>query len=175
MAHLAGSRSAVEFGPGQPLLLINGQLRIYDQDTDVLRQLKRGNVAPLVQLAWEGAERGCQVVDILLDHFELDEVELLPQVVRAVDQALGCPLSIDSRNPAAIERALENYAGKALLNSIIYEAEGIDQLIPLVTRYNMAVVAMLVDDVRIPETWQERLILAKKNCADNRCRRNITR
>jgi 5-methyltetrahydrofolate--homocysteine methyltransferase len=162
MTRLAGSRSTVEFGPGRPLLLINDQLRIYDQDAEVLRQLKRGNFAPLVQLALEGDEHGCQMVDILLDHFELDEAELLPQVVNAIDQALGCPLSIDSRNPAAIDRALENYTGKALLNSITYEAEVLDLLIPLVTKYNMAVVAMLVDDVRIPETWQERLFLAKK-------------
>jgi len=105
---------------------------------------------------------GCQAVDILVDHHQLNEAELLRQVFRAVDEALGCPISIDSRNVEAIERAVDGYPGKVLLNSITYEQDLLDQLIPLVVKYKMAVVAMLVDDVYLPETWQERLAIARK-------------
>ena len=162
MTKLIGSRSSVEFGPGLPVLLINDQLRVYDQDETVLEQLQAGNSDALVQLALEGAKHGCRAVDLLIDHYTLDEAELLPLVVQAVDEALGCPISLDSRNATAIDRAMQGYSGKAMLNSIVYEKEVLDDLLPLVTRYNMAVVAMLVDDVHIPETWQDRLAIAHK-------------
>ena len=162
MTKLIGTQSSVEFGPGLPVLLINDQLRVYDQDEAVLAQLQTGNCDPLVQLALEGAKYGCRAVDLLIDHYILDEAELLPLVVQAIDEALGCPISLDSRNAAAIDRALEGYSGKALLNSIVYEQEILDDLLPLVVKHKMAVVAMLVDDVHIPETWQARLALAHK-------------
>ncbi len=162
MTKLIGTKSSVEFGPGLPLLLINDQLRVYDQSEAVLAELQSGNCAYLVQLALEGAEQGCRAVDLLIDHHSLDEAELLPLVLKAVDEALGCPISIDSRNPSAIDHALEGYAGKALLNSIVYEKEVLDELLPLVVKHKMAVIAMLVDDVHIPESWQERLAVARK-------------
>jgi 5-methyltetrahydrofolate--homocysteine methyltransferase len=162
MTKLIGTRNSVEFGPDLPILLINDQLRVYDQDEAVLAALKRGDCTPLVELAREGEAHGCQAVDILIDHHELDESELLPQAVQAIDQAIGCPLSIDSRSAAAIDRAMAGYPGKAMLNSIVYEPELLADLLPLVVKYKMAVVAMLLDDVTIPETWQERLAIARK-------------
>jgi 5-methyltetrahydrofolate--homocysteine methyltransferase len=135
---------------------------VYDQSEAVFAALSAGDVSPLVQLGHEGEAHGCQMVDLLIDHHQLEEADLLPQVFRAVDEALGCPIAIDSRNPEAIERAVDGYGGKALLNSITYEQEMLDSLLPPVVKYNMAVVAMLVDDVQVPETWQERLAIAHK-------------
>ena len=157
-----GTRTSVEFGPGRPLLLINDQLRVYDQQPLVLASLRTGDVTPLVQLAITGAQQGCRAVDLLLDHPELGEREMLPLAVRAVDQALGCPFSLDTRNVVAIERVLDGYAGKAMLNPIVCEQPVLAALLPLVQKHRMVVVAMLVDDVRIPGTWQERLSIARR-------------
>jgi 5-methyltetrahydrofolate--homocysteine methyltransferase len=57
---------------------------------------------------------------------------------------------------------MDGYSGKALLNSIVYEREVLDRLLPLVVKHKMVVIAMLLDDVTIPETWQERLAIARK-------------
>jgi 5-methyltetrahydrofolate--homocysteine methyltransferase len=162
MTQLIGTRSSVEFGPGRPVLLINDQIRVYDHTPQVLAELAAGRCDTLVQLAREGAAAGCQAVDILIDHPALVEADVLPQVVQAVDAALGCPISLDSRNPLAIERALDGYAGKALLNSISGERELLATLAPLAVKHRLAVVAMLVDDVQVPQTWQERLAVARK-------------
>ncbi len=162
MTKLIGTRSAVEFGPGLPILLINDQVRVYDQDPAILDELKGGRCQRIVQLARDGASRGCRAVDLLVDHPGLDEAECLPLVFRAVDQALGCPISIDSRNPDAIERALDGYPGKPLLNSVAYEPGLLSRLLPLAVKYRTAVVAMLVDEARIPHTWRGRLGVARK-------------
>lgn len=162
MTKLTGTASQVEFGPGLPILLINDQLRVYDQDPIILEELRAGHCGRLVQLAQQGASRGCRAVDVLIDHPALDEAERLSLVFRAVDQALGCPISIDSRNPTAIERTLAGYPGKPLLNSIAYEPDLLARMLPLVAKYKTAVVAMLVDHVSIPQTWQARIAVAHK-------------
>ena len=161
MTRLSGSRHDVEFGPGLPTLLINDQLRVYDQTPEILAELRAGRCDALVRLAQAGMTAGCAAVDILIDHPELDEAATLPRVFLAIDQALGCPISIDSRNPLAIERALEGYTGKPLLNSITGEPATLERLLPLVVKYRMAVVALLINEVRIPDTWQGRLAVAR--------------
>jgi 5-methyltetrahydrofolate--homocysteine methyltransferase len=161
MTHLFGSHSSVDFGPGKPVLLINDQLRVYDQAPQVLDELMAGRCDMVVQLARDGAAAGCQAVDILIDHPALTEADVLPRVVQAVDAAVGCPISLDSRNPLAIERALDGYPGKALLNSITGERELLDALLPLVAKYRLAVIALLTNDVHVPQTWQERLAVAR--------------
>jgi 5-methyltetrahydrofolate--homocysteine methyltransferase len=169
MTRLIGSRSSVEFGPGKPVLLINDELRVYDQTPEALAELKGGRCDTLVHLAQAGAQAGCEAVDILLDHPNLDEVETLSLVLRAVDAALGCPLSLDSRNPRAIAAALETgapdgapYPGKALLNSVTGEQQLLDELLPLVKKYGMAVVGLLLDERGVPPTWQERLAVGRR-------------
>ncbi len=162
MTILHGTRTSVTFGPDQPLLLINDQLRVYDQDQAVLASLQRGDPAPFVELALAGAAAGYGAVDLLLDHPELDECRTLPLVLRAVDEALGCPIVLDTRNAGAIEVALDGYSGKALLNSIVFEKSILDSLLPLARKYDMAVIAMLVDDVCIPDTWQGRMAIAHR-------------
>ncbi|MBX7234972.1 MAG: dihydropteroate synthase [Caldilineales bacterium] len=136
-------------------MLINDQLRVYDQDPAVIAALERGDPAPFVAMAEAGAAAGCAAVDLLLDHPGLDERQTLPLVFRAVDQVLGCPILLDTRQVEAIETALDGYDGKAMLNSIVYERPLLEALLPVVQKHRLAVVAMLVDDVRIPETWQE--------------------
>ena len=49
-------------------MLINDQLRVYDQDPAVIAALERGDPAPFVAMAEAGAAAGCAAVDLLLDH-----------------------------------------------------------------------------------------------------------
>ncbi len=161
MTILRGSRSCVEFGPGRPTLLINDQVRVYDQAPEALAQLRSGAADYLVDVARAGQAAGCLAADVLLAHPDLDETATLPRVVRALDDALGCPLSIDSRSPAGLDAALDGYSGKALLNSVTAERAVLHSLLPVAVRHSMALVALLIDDVRIPTTWQGRLGLAR--------------
>jgi 5-methyltetrahydrofolate--homocysteine methyltransferase len=161
MTLLRGSRSCVEFGPGRPTLLINDQIRVYDQAPQALSQLRAGAADYLVSVAQAGDAAGCPAADVLLDHPEIDETAALPLVCRAIDAAVGCPLSIDSRRPDAIDAALDGYTGKALLNSVTGERDSLRTLLPVAVRHGMAVVALLIDGAAIPATWQARLRLAR--------------
>lgn len=111
-------------GKGLPTVLINDQLRIMDQDPLIFEQLQRNEVSRLLEIAQTGQAAGLDMVDILIFHPDLDEVELLPRIVRAIRDEVGCPIALDTRNVEALEAALkELHPYKALINSVSAEKE----------------------------------------------------
>jgi len=89
-----------------------------------------------------------------------DEVSLLPQVVRAVMDAVNVPLCLDSANPAALAAALKVYRGRALVNSVNGMADSLDAVLPLAAEYDAAVIALCVDENGIPATTAATLRIA---------------
>lgn len=158
MTSLTSRNGTLEIGIGYPTVLINDQLRVMDQNPEVLEQLKGGNIEMLLELAVKGHEIGTDMVDILLVHLELDELELLPKVAVAVHDEIGCPISLDSRNPSALEAALmELRPHKCMINSVTAEQESLDSLLPIAAKYGAAIVAMPIGDQGIPDSVEGRI------------------
>jgi 5-methyltetrahydrofolate--homocysteine methyltransferase len=163
MTILTSKNGTLEFGAGHPTALFNETLGVFDQDPQVLEELRVGQVEKLIELAQRGVEVGLQAVDILIDHPGLNEVELLPKVAKAVSENIGCPISLDSRNPAALEAALEAVSPyKCMVNSVSGEPELLNSLLPVVKKYGAAVIAMTMGKTaRMPRTVEERLAEAR--------------
>ncbi len=159
MVKLTSRGGSVTFGPGLPTVLINDQLRIMDQSEEVLAQLKQGRLDKLLELARWGRETGMDMVDILVNHHELDEEALLPAAAEAVHEAVGCPIALDSRHPGALRQALEVLKPhKALINSISAEKDVMDTLMPIAAEYGAAVVGMPLGDVHgLPKDVEGRM------------------
>ena len=159
MTRLTGQLSEVVIGEGHPLVLVNDQLRVMDQSPAVLARLKAGDLTGLVELARRGQERGMHMVDILVSHPDLDEADLLPAAAAAIRDALGCPVALDSRDPAALEAALKAlHPGKALINSITAESDCLSALLPLAKDFGAALVGMPIGHLHgLPQTVQGRL------------------
>ncbi len=148
MTKLTSRNGVLEFGAGLPTVLINDQLRIMDQSPEVLAELQQGKIDKLLELARFGQEIGLDMVDVLVNHLDLDEVELLPKIAAAVHEELGCPISLDSRSPEALAAALELLQPhKALINSVSAERESLETLLPIAQKYNAAIVGMPIGDV----------------------------
>lgn len=147
MTTLTSRNGELTIGPDQPVVLINDQLRVMDQTPEVLEELQQGKIDTLLALARMGAEVGADMVDILVNHPGLDEAALLPKVALAVHEAIGCPISLDSREPAALEAALEALQPhKVIINSVTAEHEMMAQLLPLAAKYGAAIVGMPIGD-----------------------------
>ena len=159
MTVLSSRNGKIEFGTGMPTLLINDQLRVMDQTPDVLEQLRAGKIERMLELARRGQQVGTDMVDILVQYPDLDEASLLPQIAEAVHREIGCPISLDSRDPEAIEKTLrELQPYKPLINSVSAEKDVLDTLLPLAAKYGAAVVGMPIGDLYgLPKTAQERL------------------
>lgn len=143
MVKLTSRIGELHIGHGQPTVLINDQLRVMDQSADVLAELRAGRIDRLLELARRGQSVGVDMVDILVNHEDLDEVDLLPRIAVAVHNTIGCPIALDSRHPEALAAALEALQPyKALINSVTAEMDSIETLLPIAKAYGAAVVAM---------------------------------
>ena len=128
---LTAPNGEVKFGIGLPTALINDQLRIMDQSPAIFEQLLAGNLDALLDLARWGQQVGTDLVDILIMHSDLNEVELLPRIAARVIAEIGCPVSLDSRNPQALQAALEAIRPwKALINSVSAEKDCLEIILP---------------------------------------------
>ncbi len=91
----------------------------------------------------------------------VDEVKLLPEAVRIVQDTVDLPVCLDSPNPAALEAALKVVQGRALINSVNGESGKLTAVLPLVAEYGAAVIALCMDDTGIPATPGQRLEVAE--------------
>jgi 5-methyltetrahydrofolate--homocysteine methyltransferase len=163
MTVLTSRLGTLEFGPGLPTLLINDQLRVLDQSPQVLAELREGKLGKLLDLARFGQQVGMDMVDILVNHPDLDEATLLPEIAVAVHDEVGCPISLDSRNAEALERALSALQPhKALINSVTAETDSLETLLPIAKQYGAAVVGMPIGHAHgLPKTVEGRLAEAR--------------
>ncbi len=112
--------------------------------------------------AAEQIDAGAEILDVNVGVPSLDDVKLLPQVVKKLQSITDIPLQIDSSNPAAIEAALRVYNGKAIVNSVNGEDDVLDAILPLVKKYGAAVIGLTLDADGIPQAAEERFVIAEK-------------
>jgi cobalamin-dependent methionine synthase I len=104
---------------------------------------------------------GAAFIDVNCGTMVDEEPEVLQWLVETVQKAAPEALcSIDSPNPAAIERALKAHKGKALINSVTAESARFSAILPLVRDYQAGIIALTMDDNGMPETAAERLKIA---------------
>ena len=90
------------------------------------------------------------------------EPMLMPKMIEIVQAVTDCPLCIDSSVPGALEAGLKVAKGRPLVNSVTGEEERLEKVLPLIKKYNVAVVAISNDDTGISEDPDVRFAVAKK-------------
>ncbi len=107
-------------------------------------------------------EAGAHMLDVNAGIPLADEPMILAETIKLVQSLVDVPLSIDSSIVAALEAGLAVYKGKALLNSVTGEEERLEAVLPLVKKYNAAVIAISNDETGISEDPDVRFEVAKK-------------
>ena len=92
----------------------------------------------------------------------IDEKAMLVSAVRALQSVSALPLVIDTADTEALEAALRIYNGKALINSVSAKESSMASVFPLMKKYGGVAIALTLDENGIPETAEERLMLARK-------------
>lgn len=100
---------------------------------------------------------GADILDVNVGTGGVDEVTMLPKVVKLLIEEVDVPLCFDSGDANALEAALKVYKGKALVNSIKGTEHSLEQLIPLLKEYGAAVIALPADERGIPNDADTRL------------------
>ncbi|MFB0517922.1 MAG: dihydropteroate synthase, partial [Acidobacteriota bacterium] len=105
---------------------------------------------------------GADILDLNVGAEGVDEKNALTEVVKVVQQAVPLPLSLDTTDAEALERALKEVEGKCLINSVTGEDEKLQRILPLAKRYGAAIVGLTIDENGIPEKAEDRLRIANK-------------
>lgn len=113
-------------------------------------------------IALQQVDAGASYVDVNSGAFVWDEIEHLIWLVKTVQEVTDVPLSLDSPNEEAIEKAAEVHEGIPMINSITAEKERYEKVIPLIQEYDAKVVALCLSDEGMPETAEQRLKIADK-------------
>ena len=124
--------------------------------------IEKMDAETVTKLAIDQVENGADYIDVNAGVFVGKEPEYLKWLVENVQKAVETPCSIDSPDPRAIEAALSVHRGTALINSISLEKERYDALLPIVAGTDLKVVALCMSDKGMPETAEDRMVIADK-------------
>ena len=158
---LSSATKEVRIGFDQTFIIIGE--RINPTGRKILaEEMKVGDYSRVESDALAQVAAGAQMLDVNAGIPLADEPAILAEAIQRVQAITDVPLSIDSSIVEALEAGLAVYQGKALVNSVTGEDEVLERVLPLVARYNAAVVAISNDETGISEDPNERFAVAKK-------------
>jgi len=158
---LSSARREVVIGFERPFVVIGE--RINPTGRKVLAaEMAAGDFSRVESDALAQVAAGARMLDVNAGIPLADEPAILARAIELVQSVTDVPLSIDSSIVAALERGLQVYQGKALVNSVTGEEERLESVLPLVKKYGAAVVAISNDETGISEDPDVRFAVAKK-------------
>ena len=116
----------------------------------------------ILDVAIQEVDAGADILDVNVGYPGVNEVEMLPRVVKKLQSAVDIPLQLDSTNAEALEAGLRVYCGKAAVNSVNGDQEVMDRILPIVKKYGASVVGLALDEGGIPQTAEGRVAIARR-------------
>src|SRR5512142_2493569 len=151
------SRSkTVTIGAEQPFCIIGERINPTGRKA-FAEELRSGDLSTVTADALAQIQAGANMLDVNAGIPLVDEPELLKAMLRAAQDAVDAPICIDSSVIEALEAGLSVYEGRALVNSVTAEDDRLEQILPLVAKYDAAVIGLANDETGIPATPEERL------------------
>ncbi len=124
-------------------------------------QLRAGDMSAIERDVVAQVEGGADVLDVNMGLPLVDEPELLAKAITLVQGMTATPICIDSSVVEALEAGLSVYQGRALVNSVTAEDERMELILPLVKKYDAAIIALPNDAEEIPMEADRRLELVQ--------------
>ena len=125
-------------------------------------ELREGSLNMVCEMAQQQEADGAAALDINMGMNGVDEKELMENCIYEVTSVVDLPLCIDSSHVDIIESALRIYPGRALINSISFEQEKINRLIPVAAKYGAMFILLPLSDAGLPESMEEKHQIIEK-------------
>jgi 5-methyltetrahydrofolate--homocysteine methyltransferase len=164
MMHETVLRSAtkeVVLGHTRPFRLIGERINPTGRKA-FQEQLRQGDLSAVERDVAAQVAGGADVLDVNMGVPLTDEADLLARAIQLVQRCTDLPICIDSSVVEALEAGLSVYQGRALVNSVTAEDERLEAILPLVKRYDAAIIALPNDADEIPMEAERRLELVGK-------------
>jgi len=118
------------------------------------------NIKFFQDLAVKQVEAGATILDLNIGPQKKAGHEIMPWLVKGVQEAVDVPLSLDTTNLAAIEEGLKVAKNQCIINSVSAEEERLEVVPPLAKQYNAKIIALTMGKGGIPVSAEERVNIA---------------
>lgn len=152
---LTGERAYVDIASGEKFFIIGERINPTGKKA-LQAALREGDLDLVISMAEEQEEYGADILDVNVGMNGIDEKEVLYQAVTELSQSVNLPLSIDTSDPAAMEKALRYYPGRALMNSISLDENKTDRLLLLAKKYGAMFVLLPLSEAGLPKSLDEK-------------------
>ena len=127
--------------------------------------MRTGDVGYILNIVKSQMDKGCEIVDINVGAAGVDEVALQARLAKELSGMDVMPC-FDSFNPDALESALKNYSGRAVVNSASTANKEYERIIKLAAQYK-AMVILLPYEHKTSLTFEDRKEAVRKllDCA----------
>lgn len=116
----------------------------------------------MVNMAISEEENGADILDVNMGLPKIDEVAMMVNVIKKIQEFTNIPLQIDSSNPEAIEVACRYYNGVPLINSVNGNIDVLEKVLPIVKKYGAMVIGLTLDKEGVPKTSEKRIEIANR-------------
>ena len=158
---ISSKTKTVIIGPERPFTIIGERINPTGRKL-LAREMAADNYERVISDAVAQVEAGAHMLDVNAGIPLADEPAILAKAIKIVQSVTDVPISIDSSIVAALERGLEAYEGKPLVNSVTGEEERLESVLPLIKKYGAAVIGISNDETGISEDPDVRFAVAKK-------------
>ncbi len=158
---LSSATKEVAIGFDRPFVVIGERINPTGRKL-LSEEMKAGDYSRVQSDALAQVAAGAHILDVNAGIPLADEPAILADCVKLLQSVTDVPLCIDSSIVEALEAGLDAYEGKPLLNSVTGEEERLERVLPLVKKYECAVVAISNDDTGISEDPDVRFDVARK-------------
>ncbi len=134
----------------------------------IARAIAERDEAYIKDLATKQAEAGSNWLDVNAGTHPDKEPDDLIWLIENIQSVVDIPLCLDSANPTALNVAIQAVNETPMINSISGEPDRLEKILPIVAKYGCEVIALAMDDKKIPETTEKRLEIIDKVIAATR-------
>jgi len=118
----------------------------------------------LLDIAREQVQTGAHALDVCVAFTGRDEQRDMTEALKRMVTQINLPLVIDSTEFPVLEKALQMYGGRAIINSINLEdgEDRADRICRLAKRYGAALIALTIDERGMARSVGDKLAVAKR-------------
>lgn len=159
--YLTSERKTVAFGLNDNFMIVGERINPTGKKK-LQAQLKEGSLEMVSEFAQEQEACGASILDVNMGMSGIDEKAMMLQAIETIGSVTNLPLSIDSSHVDVIEETLRRYPGRALINSISFEKEKVEALLPIAKKYGAMFILLPLSDEGLPKNLEEKIDIIEK-------------
>lgn len=156
------SRTRTVFvGPGHAPVMIGERINPTGRKK-MREEIQSGSFVSVKKEALAQVAAGADMLDVNMGVPGIDQSAAMEKVVMELSMLCPAPLSIDSTDPAVLEKAVKIYPGRPLINSASADPALMEKVFPLAKKYGAAVLCLPLAKGGLPKTAEERIALIRQ-------------